>query len=303
MSGPLVLVAGALHYDVVVTADRLPHLDETLVGMSVDYLCGGKGSNQAVAAAQHGAPTAMAGRIGDDAFGERLLAHLDRAGVDHSAVAVAPGQSSGMSVAIVTDGGAYGAVIVSAANLTIDAADIEIPKSARAVVLQNEIPEAANLGLAEKARAAGATLLLNAAPARPFETALPALVDLLIVNRVEAAALYGKPMDTVADAVAALKALPAQAYELIVTLGADGVLVKTVDAGVEHFPALPAKVVSTHGAGDAFVGALAARLALEAEMREALRYAQAAAALHVARDPQARRSITPEMVREAARLS
>lgn len=303
MSGPLVLVAGALHYDVVVTADRLPHLDETLVGTSVDYLCGGKGGNQAVAAAQHGAPTAMAGRIGDDAFGERLLAHLDRAGVDRSAVAVAPGQSSGMSVAIVTDGGAYGAVIVSAANLTIDAADIEIPKSARAVVLQNEIPEAANLGLAGKAKAAGATLLLNAAPARPFETALPALVDLLIVNRVEAAALYGKPMDTVADAVAALKALPAQAHELIVTLGADGVLVKTVDAGVEHFPALPAKVVSTHGAGDAFVGALAARLALETAMREALRYAQAAAALHVAHDPQARRSITPEMVRQAARLS
>ena len=95
MTAPRVLVAGSLHYDVVVTADHLPALDETLPGSSVSYLCGGKGGNQAVAAARHGAPTAMAGMVGDDAFGEVLLDNLERAGVDKSAVAVSPGAKSG----------------------------------------------------------------------------------------------------------------------------------------------------------------------------------------------------------------
>ena len=119
MTAPSVLVAGSLHYDVVVSADRLPELDETLPGRAVDYLCGGKGANQAMAAAQHGAATAMAGCVGDDAAGQTLLESLESAGVDVAAVRRVAETDSGMSVAILTASGDYGAVIVSAANLGV----------------------------------------------------------------------------------------------------------------------------------------------------------------------------------------
>jgi ribokinase len=300
MTSPSVLVAGSLHYDVVVTADHLPALDETLPGTSVSYLCGGKGGNQAVAAALHGAPTAMAGIVGDDAFGEVLLDNLERAGVERSAVAVSPGASSGMSVAIVTGQGDYGAVIVSAANLAIDARHIEVAEDVRILLLQNEIPEDANALLAGKARGSGAKVILNAAPARPFATALRAQVDLLIVNRVEAAMLGSGSVETTAEAIAAAGLLAAGG-DTIVTLGADGAVLARAEGRPRHFPALPVEVRSTHGAGDAFAGALAARLALGADLDPALLYAQAAAALHVSLPPGERASITPAMVLDLAR--
>lgn len=300
MTAPLVLVAGSLHYDVVVTADRLPGLDETLAGRAVDYLCGGKGGNQAIAAARHGAPAAMAGRVGDDAYGKALLDNLDRAGVDRTRVAVTAGMNSGMSVAIVTSEGDYGAVIVSAANLAIDAADIEIPATVRVVLLQNEMPEAANAALAEKARAAGAKIILNAAPARPFETAVRSNLDLMIVNRVEAAMLCDCAVETMTDAIGAAGSLAAGGSDAIVTLGGEGAVLACAGEEPRYLPALPVEVKSTHGAGDAFAGALAARMALGADLHAALDYAQAAAALHVSRGPDDRMSITPETVLEMA---
>ena len=296
MTAPSVLVAGSLHYDVVVTADHLPALDETLPGRSVSYLCGGKGGNQAVAAARHGAPTAMAGLVGDDGFGAALLDNLDRAGVDRSAVAVVKGENSGMSVAIVTGEGDYGAVIVSAVNLAFDATRLEIPGSVRIVLLQNEIPEAANARLAAKARAAGAKVVLNAAPARPFETDLRSQVDLLIANRVESSALCGQAVETAADAKLVAGSLAAGGCDTIVTLGGDGAVLAIAGGEPRHLPALPVQVKSSHGAGDAFAGALAARLAQGADLPNALGYAQAAAALHVASTPAGRETITPEMV-------
>jgi len=298
MTSPRVLVAGSLHYDVVVTADRLPGLDETLPGTSVSYLCGGKGGNQAKAAALHGAPTAMAGVVGDDAFGEALLDDLDRDGVDRSAVAVLPGANSGMSVAIVTGEGDYGAIIVSAANLAIDATVIQVPDTARIVLLQNEIPEEANAVLAAKARAAGAKVILNAAPARPFRAELRSQVDLLIANRVEAAMLCGRAVETAADATAAAGLLAAGGCDTIVTLGAGGAVLALADGAPRHIPALPVEVRSSHGAGDALTGALAARLALGAGLQAALGYAQVAAALHVSSTLEERESITPIRVLE-----
>ena len=263
MTAPTVLVAGSLHYDVVVDAERLPDLDETLPGRSVAYLCGGKGGNQAVAAAQHGAPTAMAGRVGGGAFGTALLENLDRAGVDRSAVAVAADADSGMSVAIVTEAGEYGAVIVSAANLALDPENIDVPDSVRIVLLQNEVPEAANAALAEKARSAGAKVVLNAAPARPFQTALLTRVDLLIVNRVEATMICGRPVESTGDALQAAGSLATEARDAIVTLGGNGAVLAPAGGTPRHFPAHAVDVVSAHGAGDAFAGALAARLALD----------------------------------------
>jgi ribokinase len=285
--GPEVFVVGALHLDVVVDAPHLPALDETVVGSAVAYRFGGKGGNQAVAAAHMGARVAMAGRVGRDRFGEMIVAALDEAGVERSGVLDVPG-ASGMSVAIVDARGDYGAVIVSGVNREIG--DVTVPSAATVVVLQNEVPEAVNLRVA--AAAGDAQVVLNAAPAREIPSALMARVDVLVVNRGEAATLTA-----VGDPEAAAVALRALGPRVvIVTLGGEG-LVAASDTGVVRMGAPKVEVVSTHGAGDAFTGALAARLAKGDGLAEALRFAQGAAALTVATAPDARGGLTQGKVR------
>jgi len=296
VSDALVLVVGSLHHDVIVRADRLPQLDETLPGSSVDYVFGGKGGNQAVAAALHGAPTAMAGRVGSDASGRFMLDHLDRAGVDRSMVAVDAVMSTGMSVAIVTRGGEYGAVIVSAANLAIDAGKIAVPKAAKVLLIQNEIPEAANRDVAAKAKAAEGIVVLNAAPARPAKSDLLDLIDVLIVNRVEAAAMAAQSVETPEQAATAAQELADNRRTSIVTMGAEGLVFSDRGSAARHLPAHKVMALSTHGAGDAFAGALAARLALGSDLVGAIAYAQAAAALHVSRPAKAQTAVTPSDV-------
>jgi ribokinase len=197
-------------------------------------------------------------------------------------------------VALLQPDGSYGAVIVSAANLLIDPAAIVIPAEARLLLLQNEIPADANLRLAARARAAGLRVILNAAPARASDPALLALTDILVANRVEAADLLGDPAPEPRAAAAALAGRGPRA--VIVTLGAEG-LVLHEDIS-EVISARPVTPVSTHGAGDAFIGALAASLASGAALPVAARFAAAAAALHVATPPEARATITPAMVAE-----
>jgi ribokinase len=284
--GPEVFVVGALHLDVVVDAPHLPSLDETVVGSSVAYRFGGKGGNQAAAAARMGARVAMAGRVGRDRFGEMILAALDEAGVERSRVLEVEG-ASGMSVAIVDARGDYGAVIVSGVNREIG--DVAVPDGARVVVLQNEVPEAVNLRVA--AAVGDARVILNAAPAREVAADLLARVDVLVVNRGEAAALAGT-----GDPEAAALAMRAKGPGVvIVTLGGDG-LVAASEAGVVRMGAPKVEVVSTHGAGDAFTGALAARLAQGDGLAEALRFAQGAAALTVATAPERRGELTDDKV-------
>ncbi|MBW4707393.1 ribokinase [Roseobacter sp. YSTF-M11] len=270
------LVAGSLHLDIVVRAPHLPALDETVAGTGVDYVFGGKGGNQAVAAARMGADAAFLGRAGSDAFGTILRATLADSGVDTTLLQEDDG-ASGMSTAIVDDNGDYGAVIVSAANLRIDTSRVRIPDGTSLVLLQNEIPEAVNLAVASHARSIGARLWLNAAPARPLSSALLSLVDMLIVNRVEAAA-YG--------------ALP-NSVTCLTTLGSDGV---RYDG--RHSPGYAVDVVSTHGAGDMFVGALAAEVVRGEELDTAIGFAQAAAALHVSSSLEERARLAPERVFE-----
>lgn len=269
-----ILVVGALHLDVVLRAPHLPALDETVTGQTVDYVFGGKGGNQAVAAARMGAQVRFAGRCGADAFGERLRTTLADAGVSCDQVQQDAGPS-GMSAAIVTQTGEYGAVIVSAANQNIMADEIAVPSGTRLVLLQNEVPEAVNLAVARKAKAEGAQVWLNTAPARAVSQALWDLVDLSVMNRVEAA-FYGD--------------VPAGVDPLL-TLGAEG-----VRFGEHLYPAYEVEVVSTHGAGDMFVGALAARVAAGAGIAEAIPFAQGAAALHVASALPARAEMTAAAV-------
>ena len=271
-----VAVVGSLHLDIMVAAPRLPGRDETLIGTSWHYKCGGKGGNQAVAAARFGARTAFGGQTGQDDFGERLRANLVAAGVDIGHVGVDPARGSGMSVAISEAAGEYGAVVVSGANLTIDATAIAARWAAlwdaKVLLLQNEIPEAVSLAAATAAKAKGTCIVLNAAPARSMSAALLALVDVLVVNRIEAAMLSGH--DDMADA---LLALHSSTRDVVLTRGGDGLMLMTRDGRRTDIPALPVTLVSSHGAGDCFCGAMAARLAAGDGIEAACRFATEAA--------------------------
>jgi len=275
-----VAVVGSLHLDIVVAAPRLPSRDETLIGSAWHFKCGGKGGNQAVAAARFGASTAFGGQTGEDDFGDRLIANLRAAGVGIAHVARDPGRGSGMSVAITEAAGEYGAVVVSGANLTIDASAIATRWAplweAKLLLLQNEVPEPVNLAAARAARAKGARIIVNAAPARAMAAEMLDLIEVLVVNRVEARMLTGED-----DPARALRALHAPTRDVVLTRGGDGLMAMTRDGARFDVPALPVKLLSSHGAGDCFCGALAARLAKGDTLEAACRFASAAAGLFV----------------------
>ncbi|WP_135451099.1 MULTISPECIES: PfkB family carbohydrate kinase [Tabrizicola] len=294
-SRPVILCAGSLHHDVIVNAPGLPRPDQTLVGTAVRYAFGGKGGNQAVAAARAGADAHMAGAVGSDEPAILLRAALDAAGVRRNAVQTHPG-ASGMSVAIVQPDGSYAAVIVSGANLLFRAEAVSFPRDCALLMLQSEIPEAANLILASRARAEGIRTVLNAAPARAVSPELLRLIDLLVVNRGEAADLLSRP-ETGLDAEAAANDLSARGPAgVIVTLGAEG-LVIAEGGRVAWHAAQPVKVVSTHGAGDSFIGAMAAEWARGASLADAAAFGQAAAALHVSLPVEERPGIDEAAIR------
>lgn len=293
-----VAVAGSLHLDIMVDAPRLPSLDETLMGSSWHYKCGGKGGNQAMAAARFGARTAFGGQIGEDDFGHRLRENLTAAGIDISCLGVDPQIGSGMSVAITESSGEYGAVVVSGANLSIDPQAIAMGWSTlwdcKVLLLQNEVPEAVNLMAAAEARKRGALVLLNAAPARRMADQMLGLVDVLIVNRVEATMLTGK-----SDAETALRSLHRETRDVVLTLGGDGLLLMTRDGSFTAQSALKVEMLSAHGAGDCFCGALAARLAQGDTLVRASDYARIAAARFVSTPENQQASINDAMVRES----
>ncbi len=290
-----VVALGSLHLDVIVRAPALPRLGETMVGDAVAFEPGGKGGNQAVAAATHGARVAMIGAIGHDAFGGMLRTHLAANGVDVSHIAEHDGVASGMSVAVTEPGGDYGAIIVSGANLRLGALSPDAAAligGARWLMLQNEVPDAANLAAASAARAAGCRVILNAAPARTAPPGLIAMVDVLVVNAIEAEDLSGIAVTDAMAAQAAATALCRDGACAIVTAGGDGLALAS-DGACTSVAAHKVAVLSTHGAGDAFVGALAARLAAGDSIDVAARYANAAAALWVATPVAVRGTIKP----------
>lgn len=275
-----VAVVGSLHLDIMVAAPRLPERDETLIGASWYYKCGGKGGNQAVAAARSGARTAFGGQTGQDDFGEKLRSSLAIAGVDITHVDVDPAHGSGMSVAISETSGEYGAVVVSGANLTINAQAIatrwEDLWHAKVLLLQNEIPEVVSRTAAKLAKEKGARVILNAAPAREMSQGFLNLVDVLVLNRVETRMLAGTD-----DPDRALAVLHTPKRDVVLTRGGEGLVLMTRHGVRVDVPALPVKVISTHGAGDCFCGVLAARLSMGDEIEFACRFASSAAARFV----------------------
>ncbi|WP_181703822.1 PfkB family carbohydrate kinase [Chthonobacter albigriseus] len=285
MPAARIAVVGSLHYDVMVDAPDRPRKGETLIGRSWWPKCGGKGGNQAVEARLAGASVAMIGAVGDDDFGRALIENLDRVGVDRSAVATLPGVGSGMSVAIFDDTGDYGAVVVSGANraIPLDGLTAERFAGTHVLLLQNEVPEPVNIAAARAAKEAGARVILNAAPARAPDATLVPLVDILVVNAIEAEMLGGGAVSTLQDAAAAAARLAERFASVIVTAGGEGLAVCSPDAASPvSLAADRVTVASTHGAGDCFVGVLAAHLGAGVGLQDAAIAANRAAGRLVA---------------------
>jgi ribokinase len=295
-----VVVLGSLHLDILVHAADRPRKGETLPGSAWGYKAGGKGGNQAVAAAQFGARTSMIGRLGNDDFGKRLLNHLEDAGINVEHVRTDPETGSGMSVAIIDAEGDYGAVIVSGANLRLSNEDLEgareVIRNSKVLVLQNEVLEATNVAAAQLAKDYRIPVILNAAPARPLVPDLAVNVDLLVVNAVEAEMICGVAVTSLRAATEAAALLSKQVANVVVTAGGLGLAVAERENTPYAEAAHPVQLVDTHGAGDAFIGALAARWASGVPLPEAVRFANAAAALFVSTPAHQKKSVTSDKV-------
>lgn len=282
-----VLVVGSLNMDLRIRTPRLPAPGETLTGSGFDTDGGGKGANQAVAAARQGARVAMLGAVGQDAHGAALLAALQADGIDTHAVERIAGTPSGTAAILLMPDGENSIVVIPGANHALTPervrAQADRLRQARVVVAQLECPLDAVAEALAIAREAGAVTVLNAAPVQPLGDALLGQLDWLVVNEIEAAALAGMPVPGPAEARAVAEQLRRRGpRQVLVTLGAEGLVL----AGPEGTLALPAprvQAIDTTGAGDTVVGALAAALAAGRPLREALTRAQAAAALAVTR--------------------
>jgi len=275
-----VVVVGSLHLDIVVKGPRLPARDETVMGHTWSFKCGGKGGNQAVAAAKCGARTGFVGCVGEDDFGSRLVANLDKAGVDRSHVRIDPLLGSGMSAAIEDADGDYNAVVVSGANQNILSTQLK-GIAARVLLIQNEIAAGINLDAARTLRRGGAFVIYNTAPFLPLSKDLMQHIDLIVANRVEATEATGIAISSLDEALRAAKALSTRECSAIVTAGELGSVTWTREGEPHVNPAHEVQVVSTHGAGDLFCGTLAARLAQEIDLRLAVIDANLAAAQFV----------------------
>jgi ribokinase len=273
--------------DLVTRAPRLPRGGETLIGESFATVSGGKGANQAVAAARLGAQVAMVGCVGSDAYGRELREALLAEQIDCQAVSTVEG-SSGVALIVVDDSSQNAIVIVAGANGALTPSLIgcfdAVLQAADVIICQLEVPDATVGHALKRGRELGKIMILNPAPAsRPLPADWYANIDYLIPNESEASALSGLPVDSRQSAeVAATRLIEMGAGKVIITLGPQGSLFANGKA-VEYFPAPTVKAVDTTAAGDTFVGGFAAALANGSDEAEAIRFGQAAAALSVTR--------------------
>ncbi len=290
-----ILVVGSLNMDQVVRVSRVPVLGETLLGAgSLQLIPGGKGANQAVAMARLGAAVAMAGRVGNDPFGEQLLQALQADHIDTSLLLVDPLEASGTAFIFLTPEGDNAIVVASGANMRVgaDAAqNANIAKAialAQAVVLQLEIPLETVRSVTALAYQAGIPVVLNLAPAQPLPDAILHQLHVLVVNENEASLLSGQQVASLEDARIVGTVLHGRGIpNVVITLGAQGAILVTNDnhgkSRVIHQAAPRVQVVDTTAAGDCFVGALTVALMEGQTAEDALRFAVYASALKVTR--------------------
>ncbi len=287
MSRPRIVVIGSSNTDLVIRADHIPAPGETVLGGSFLTAAGGKGANQAVAAARLGADVSFVGRVGTDAFGEAALQGLEREGIDVSRVVRDDDAPSGVALIVVGSDGENAIAVAPGANgrlcpEDLDGIDGHI-QAADVVLLQLEIPLEAVKRALEIARAAATPVILNPAPARIFERALLRSVSVLTPNQSEAGLLTAM---TVGDDLSARRAAEALRRRgvptVVITLAADGALLAT-EAGCKHVHGPAVIPVDSTGAGDAFNGALAVGLASGMPHIDAVRFATTAGAAAVTR--------------------
>jgi ribokinase len=273
MTRPRIVVVGSANMDLVATAPNLPRPGETVLGREFAMVPGGKGANQAIAAARAGAACVFLGAIGSDSFGVTLRARLAVSTVDTSLVRVVYG-TSGVAVVMVDSAGENAIVATPGANAAFAALtepELAAIAAADVLVCQQEIPVETVTAAAVAARAAGTRVVLNAAPARPLPDELLDAVDLLVVNEVEAIAITGKGRE---EPEALLGVVP----HAVLTLRAAGAWYGERDGKAELVPAPVVEAVDSTGAGDAFTGALAVALGEGRPILDAVRWASAAGA-------------------------
>ncbi len=294
MSGPAIVVVGSINADLVVRVARHPQPGETLHGAGGGISPGGKGANQALAAALLGGHVALVGAVGDDSHAAGALALLRTSGADLDAVRTVAGPT-GLAVVTVDARGENTIVVVPGANAAMTGPsldrDAETIAAAEVVVLQGEIPRD---GIERAARLCTGRLILNPAPVLDLDREVLLAADPLVVNEYEAGLVLAQLVDgptSTADEdgpEAILRALLAEGTaSVVLTLGAAGALVGTrigTDIHLEHIPAVAVEAVDTTGAGDAFTGALAVRLAAGDDLAEAGRFAARVSALAVQRE-------------------
>ena len=292
---PAIVVLGSINMDLIGAAPRLPSPGETVLGGDFSTVPGGKGANQAVAAARMGASVRMIGRVGSDTFGPQLRDNLTANGVEVTGVMQDPGAASGVAVILLDASRENRILVAGGANMRCDDTQVDAVKSALegadALMLQCEIPPAVSLKAARIAREMGVRVVWDPAPADAFPPEAYAVVDVLTPNQAEAAALTGIDVTDVASAEAAARALVSRGVRAaVVKLGEHGAFYLSdtdtfsqLDADSGYVPPFGVETVDTVAAGDAFGAAMTCALADGKPLGEAVRYAAAAGALAVTR--------------------
>ncbi|WP_343996048.1 ribokinase [Ideonella azotifigens] len=283
---PRIVVVGSLNMDLVLRVARAPEAGETVMAESLHHLPGGKGGNQAVACARLGGEVQLFGRLGNDGHGQALRAALQSDGIDVIGVQTDAQAPTGVATILVDDAAQNRIVVAAGANgrFALDAPALSLALSqADCLVAQLEVPLAEVLAAARLAQAAGCRVLLNPSPVQALPEAIWSLVDTLVVNETEAAALGGGEVGTLAEAaLAAQKLLGRGPARVVVTLGAAGA-VAADSAGCRHHPGMAVQAVDTTAAGDTFMGALAVALGQGQSLDAAVQRGIRAAALCVTR--------------------
>jgi ribokinase len=278
-----VLVVGSMNMDIVTQVHRHPIPGETIQGQDTQFFVGGKGANQAVAAARSGAIVTMAGALGDDFFGHEIRRELS---IDRICTACVLTKSlmTGTAIITVDDSGENSIILSSGANAAYSGQDIQNLELAEydAIVLQNEIPRETNRVVLEQAKQAGKTVFANPAPVLGFETGDLEFIDFLILNEIEAEALSGVKLDDISKAKEAGEhILKYGGQGVIVTLGSNGSFYIDSNGLMISTPAFLVEVVDTTAAGDTFIGAFVSKYLSGEGVEYSLNYASAASALTV----------------------
>ncbi len=276
---PKIVVVGSINMDLVAQANHLPQPGETVIGRHYQYGPGGKGANQAVAAARLGAQVTLIGQVGQDEAGTQLLAGLGQDQINLSAIARTASYSSGLAVVTVDPKGENTIVVIPGANQGVDQTYVQEASQSFTgvdiVLLQLEIPMSGVIEAAKQGHEAGAKVMLNPSPLQSLPPELLAHVDVLVLNQYESHTWTG-----FSEPRAAIEALLKQGFEtVVITVGADGAWVLNQEmASSLHVPGVPVEAVDSTGAGDAFTGALAVALAEKQEIFAAVQFANAAGA-------------------------